>query len=140
NVGARAAEGDVLFFIDSDVMVRPNTLSRIVANLDQRELDGVVGVQAIDMRHRDLVSRYKNVWMRWTYVRRSGAVPLFYTTAAAIRREAFLRTGGFDQGYATPNVEDTAFGQKLARFGIRVHVDPELEVEHVKRYSLAALL
>src|SRR5206468_3649306 len=57
-----------------------------------------------------------------------------------IRRDAFLRAGGFDQGYATPNVEDTAFGQKLARLGIRVHVDPELEVEHVKRYSLAGLL
>jgi hypothetical protein len=92
------------------------------------------------MRHRDLVSQYKNIWMRWTYVRKTGDVPLFYTTAAAIRRDAFLRAGGFDQGYATPNVEDTAFGQRLAHLGMRVRVDPELEVEHVKRYSLAGLL
>jgi GT2 family glycosyltransferase len=142
NVGARAAEGDVLFFIDSDVMVRPDTLARIAGALEQTDLDGVVGVQAVDMRHRDLVSRYKNLWMRWTYVRRqrNGHVPLFYTTAAAIRRDAFLRAGGFDQGYATPNVEDTAFGQRLARLGIRVRVDPELEVEHVKQYSLSSLL
>ena len=102
--------------------------------------DSVIGVQAAEMRHRDLVSQYKNLWMRWTYCRRRGDVPLFYTTAAAIRRDAFLRAGGFDQGYATPNVEDTAFGQKLARLGIRVCIDPELEVEHVKRYSLAGLL
>ena len=46
-----------------------------------------------------------------------GDVPLFYTTAAAIRRDAFVRVGGFDAGYATPNVEDTAFGQKLRRLG-----------------------
>src|SRR6185295_3344193 len=72
--------------------------------------------------------------------RQTGDVPLFYTTAAAIRRDAFLRAGGFDHGYATPNVEDTAFGQKLAELGIRVRVEPELEVEHVKRYSLAGLL
>jgi len=78
--------------------------------------------------------------MRWTYLRQTGDVPLFYTTAAAIRREAFLRVGGFDQGYATPNVEDTAFGQKLARLGVRVRVHPALEVEHVKEYSLRTML
>jgi hypothetical protein len=86
------------------------------------------------------VSQYKNIWMRWTYARKTGDVPLFYTTAAAIRRDAFLRAGGFDQAYATPNVEDTAFGQRLARLGIRVRVAPDVEVEHVKRYSLGGLL
>ncbi len=140
NLGARAAAGELLFFLDSDVMVRPDTLSRIVAAFERGEIEGVIGVQAADMRHRDLVSQYKNLWMRWTYCRRRGDVPLFYTTAAAIRRDAFLRAGGFDRGYATPNVEDTAFGQKLRRLGIRVRIDPELEVEHVKRYSLRGLL
>jgi GT2 family glycosyltransferase len=140
NLGARVAEGDVLFFIDSDVMVRPDTVARIAACFERGEMEGVIGVQAADMRHRDLVSQYKNIWMRWTYVRKKRDVPLFYTTAAAIRRDAFLRAGGFDQAYATPNVEDTAFGQRLEHLGIRVRVDPELEVEHVKRYSLAGLL
>jgi GT2 family glycosyltransferase len=140
NLGARVAEGDVVFFIDSDVMVRPDTIALLAERLADPDVDGVVGVQAVDMRHKNLVSQYKNVWMRWTYVRQTGDVPLFYTTAAAIRREAFLRAGGFDQGYGAPDVEDTAFGQKLARLGIRVRVAPELEVEHVKRYSLGGLL
>lgn len=140
NVGAGAADGDVLFFLDSDVMVRADTVSRVAAAFEQADVEGVIGVQAADMRHRDLPSQYKNLWMRWTYLQKTGDVPLFYTTAAAIRREAFLRAGGFDQGYATPNVEDTAFGQKLAQLGIRVRVAPDVEVEHVKRYSIAGLL
>jgi len=140
NLGARVAGGEVVFFMDSDVMVRSDTLSRVVARFAEDDVEGVVGVQAAVMRHRNLASQYKNLWMRWTYVRQTGDVPLFYTTAAAIRREAFLRAGGFDVGYETPNVEDTAFGQKLARLGIRVRVEPELEVEHVKRYSLWGLL
>jgi GT2 family glycosyltransferase len=140
NLGARVAEGEVIFFIDSDVMVRPDTLTRLMTRFANGDVDGLVGVQAADMRYRDLVSRYKNLWMRWTYLRLEGDVPLFYTTAAAIRREVFLQAGGFDQKYATPNVEDTAFGQKLARLGVRVKVQPDLEVEHVKRYSLPALL
>ena len=50
------------------------------------------------MRYRNLCSQYKNLWMRWTYVRQTGDVPLFYTTAAAIRREAFLRVGRVRSG------------------------------------------
>jgi len=140
NVGARAACGALLFFIDSDVMVAPDTLARLAERYARGDVDGLIGVQAAVMRHRDLVSQYKNLWMRWTYARQTGDVPLFYTTAAAIRRDAFVRAGGFDEGYGNPNVEDTAFGQKLARLGIRIRVQPELEVEHVKRYSLAGLL
>jgi len=140
NLGAQVATGEYLFFIDSDVMVRPDTLTLLADGFARDAVDGFCGVQAAEMRHRDLVSQYKNLWMRWTYLRQTGDVPLFYTTAAAIRRDAFLRVGGFDAGYATPNVEDTAFGQKLRRLGVRVRIHPQLEVEHVKRYSLPGLL
>jgi GT2 family glycosyltransferase len=140
NLGAQVATGEYLFFIDSDVMVRPDTLRLLADGFLRDGVDGFCGVQAAEMRHRNLASQYKNLWMRWTYLRQTGDVPLFYTTAAAIRRDAFLRVGGFDVGYATPNVEDTAFGQKLRRLGVRVRVHPRLEVEHVKRYSLGTLL
>jgi GT2 family glycosyltransferase len=140
NLGAQVATGEFLFFIDSDVMVRPDTLGLLAEGFERTGIDGFCGVQAAEMRYRDLASQYKNLWMRWTYLRQTGDVPLFYTTAAAIRRDTFLRVGGFDTGYATPNVEDTAFGQKLKRLGARVRIDPRLEVEHVKRYSLWGML
>ena len=140
NLGARAARGEILFFIDSDVMLRPDSLHNLAAAFEDDTLDAVCGVQTAEMRHQNLASQYKNLWMRWTYLRQTGPVPLFYTTAAAIRRAAFERVGGFDEGYATPNVEDTAFGQKLARVGLSVRVLAPLEVEHVKRYSLVGML
>ena len=58
------------------------------------------------------------------YSRKTGDVGLFYTTAAAIRRQVFLDSGGFDLNYRDPNVEDTDFGQTLARLGYRVRVLP----------------
>jgi GT2 family glycosyltransferase len=142
NCGVAEASGDVLFFVDSDVMVRPDTLRRLAAAFAADEtLDGVIAVQAPAMRFRNLCSRYKNLWMYYTYARRAGEdVPLFYTTAAAIRRDVFVESGGFDLNYTNPNVEDTDFGQKLARLGYRVRVLPDLEVEHVKGYDLRSLL
>jgi hypothetical protein len=121
-------------------MLRSDSLIRLAEAFEDRTVDALCGVQSADMRHNDLVSQYKNLWMRWTYLRQTGDVPLFYTTAAAIRRAAFLRVGGFDERYGTPNVEDTAFGQKLIRMGMSVRIHRTLEVEHVKRYSLRGLL
>ena len=142
NRGVAEASGDVLFFVDSDVMVRPDTLRRLAeAFTADPTLDGVIAVQAPAMRFRNICSRYKNLWMYYTYARRAGEdVPLFYTTAAAIRRQAFLDSGGFDLNYRDPNVEDTDFGQTLARQGYRIRVLPDLEVEHVKGYDLRGLL
>jgi hypothetical protein len=136
NLGARVVEGDILLFIDADVMLRPDTIDRLVGRFAQGDVDAVCGVQAAEMRHRNLPSLYKNLWIRWTYLRTTGDVPLFYTTAAAVRRPEFRRAGGFDTGYGTPGIEDTAFGQKLAR----LRVQPDLAVEPVKQYSLAGLL
>ncbi len=142
NRGVAEAGGDVLFFVDSDVMVRPDTIGRLAETFRaDPTLDGVIAVQAPAMRFRNICSRYKNLWMYYTYVRRAGEdVPLFYTTAAAIRRQAFVDSGGFDLNYRDPNVEDTDFGQSLARQGYRVRVLPALEVEHVKGYDLRGLL
>jgi GT2 family glycosyltransferase len=142
NCGVEAATGDILFFVDSDVMVRSDTLRRLAtAFAEDTTLDGVIAVQAPAMRLRNACSRYKNLWMYYTYARRAGEdVPLFYTTAAAIRRQAFVDSGGFDLNYTNPNVEDTDFGQKLARQGYRIRVLADLEVEHVKGYDLPGLL
>ncbi len=142
NRGAKEASGDIVFFVDSDVIVRPDTLHRLEAAFAaDATLDGVIAVQAPAMRFRNACSRYKNMWMYYTHVRKAGEdVSLFYTTAAAIRRQAFFDSGGFDVNYTNPNIEDTDFGQKLARLGYRVRILPDLEVEHVKGYDLRGLL
>jgi GT2 family glycosyltransferase len=142
NKGVEHARGDIIFFIDSDVVVRPDTMTRLLAAFDRDPgLAGAIAVQSPTMRFRNLCSVYKNLWMYYTYVRRAGQdVPLFYTTAAGIRRQAFIDSGGFDLNYTNPNVEDTDYGQKLARQGFRVQVLADLEVEHVKGYDLAGLL
>lgn len=142
NKGVEHARGDIVFFIDSDVVVRPDTLGRLVSAFDRDPgVAGLMAVQSPTMRFRNLCSVYKNLWMYYTYVRRAGQdVPLFYTTAAAIRRDAFIASGGFDVNYVDPNIEDTDYGQKLASQGFRIQILPDLEVEHVKGYDLAGLL
>jgi hypothetical protein len=133
NAGARAARGPLLLFVDADVIVPPDLFARLAAAFGER-VEAVVGVEA-EAAPPNLASRYKNFWMRYTYLILPREVDLFYTSCASIRKEVFVAAGGFDEGYTRPSVEDTAFGRTLAARGTRVVLDKTLEVEHRKKYT-----
>jgi glycosyltransferase involved in cell wall biosynthesis len=140
NTGAAASEGDVICFLDSDVIIAPDFFKRLTVYFADTNVDGVIALQSAEMEYTDWASTYKNLWMRYTYERLEGPVALFYTSAAAIKRDVFEKTGGFDENYRRPSVEDTAFGRELARVGARIVVAKELEVEHRKRYTTGQVL
>ena len=140
NTGARAAQGDILLFIDSDIILPSDTLQKLKTTFQNPNIIAITGVQSENLRYKNFISQYKNLWMRYSYLQLPEMVALFYTSCAAIRREIFLKSGGFDTGYRRPSVEDTDFGQKLEMMGYRVHLRPDIEVEHVKYYSLLQIL
>ncbi len=136
NAGARAASGDIILFTDTDVVFPPSALSRVTTFfMAHPKVAGCVGIQSAGLRFTNFASRYKNHWMRFTYHRLRNPVNLFYTSCAAIRREVFLRTPGFDEQYRLPSIEDTAFGDELAKQCADIFVIPDLEVEHAKSYT-----
>ena len=150
NAGAQEATGEILFFTDADVHVRPETLSHVAEDLQAPEVDGVVGLLAESCPYTNFASRFKNGWMHFTYRRqpsigsiegRPKRVGLFFTSAAAIRRELFLREGGFDSHYSGASItEDIEFGQRLLSHGRVIIMDKRLTVEHNKRYTAGEVL
>jgi glycosyltransferase involved in cell wall biosynthesis len=140
NTGAATAKGDVICFLDADVLVPPDFFNRLATYFVDARVDGVIALQSAVMEYNDWPAVYKNLWMRYTYERLDGPVALFYTSAAAIKRTVFEKTGGFDENYTRPSVEDTAFGRELARVAARIIVAKELDVEHRKRYSTGQVL
>jgi glycosyltransferase involved in cell wall biosynthesis len=134
NAGARAARGPRLLFVDADVFVPPDIFARLAAAYGEG-VDAVVGVEAELGEGYNFASRYKNLWMRYTYLVLPRLVDLFYTSCASIKKEVFLAAGGFDEGYTSPSVEDTAFGRKLASRGAQIVLDKTIEVEHRKVYA-----
>lgn len=143
NRGAAAATGDILFFTDSDILVKPDSLACLVECFADPGLAGVVGVLDAEIPFQDFASQFKNLWMNFTYARldRRKNVGLFYTSAAAIRRQVFLALGGFDENYQGASiVEDSEFGQRLWQKDERVIVEPGLVVTHLKAYTLGDVL
>jgi glycosyltransferase involved in cell wall biosynthesis len=140
NSGAATVKGDVICFLDADVLVPPGFFKRLSTYFVDARVDGVIALQSTVTEYNDWPAVYKNLWMRYTYERLDGPVALFYTSAAAIKRAVFEKTGGFDENYGRPSVEDTAFGRELARVGARIIVAKELDVEHRKRYTTGQVL
>lgn len=143
NRGANLATGEILFFTDCDVIVPCDVVARLGASFAGTACDGVVGLLDENIPLPDFASQFKNLWMNYTYARLAGLsrLGLFYTSAAAIRRQVFLNTGGFDENYRGASIaEDTEFGQRAWGAGVAITLDPALRVVHLKQYTIALVL
>ena len=62
NCGARHARGEILFFVDADVVVAPGAVERVVKVFeDNPELSAVFGSYDAQPRARGIVSQYRNL-------------------------------------------------------------------------------
>jgi GT2 family glycosyltransferase len=141
NRAAAAARGRILFFVDADVEVGRNTLGRVRALLPPGSRRAVIGVYAARHPNRGVCSRYKNAWIRHSYLRSAGEVDWFFTAAGAVPRALFFEAGGFDEGFRIETGGgDVDFGRRLVRLGASIGLDERLEVVHWKRFDLKRLM
>jgi hypothetical protein len=139
NRGAAVLAGDLIGFVDADVLVAPDTLARLAAACGPR----IVAAWAPVSPRGSLpgaLNRYKCLAQSELY-HSMGPTPHHLTTmAAVIRREAFEACGGFDEGWGSVSVEDVELGRALCAAGGRIAMVEEAGVAHLHRYSLPEIL
>ena len=141
NAGARAASGVIVFFVDADCLARPDAVRRVAADLAPGgPYDAVFGSYGPDPEHPALVSRWKNLAHRHTHQVAGREASTFWSGCGAVRRDAFLAFGGFDETYGRPCIEDIELGMRMKAAGRRILLDRELQVDHLKRWRLGNLV
>lgn len=141
NLGAREAQGEVLFFIDADVCVYPQTLARVRANFEEDpDLTGVIGSYDDQPESQDFLSLYRNLMHCYVHHRSRRAACTFWSGCGAIRKSAFQEYAGFDESYDRPAIEDIELGYRLARDKKKMLLDTSILVKHLKRWSFFGLI
>ena len=141
NRGASAAQGDVMVFLDADVAVHPDTLGLIEKHMEEQPAVGALfGSYDDNPPKRGLITRYKNLQHHYVHQHGRREASTFWAGCGAIRRDLFLAMGGFDEGYARPSIEDIELGLRLVREGQHIRLCPDVQVAHLKRWTLTRWL
>jgi GT2 family glycosyltransferase len=141
NFGARHAAGDVVLFVDSDVVVGPDTVARVARVLEERpEITAVFGSYDSAPRARGLVSQFRNLLHHFVHQQGDPEASTFWAGCGAVRRSVFEEVGGFDTGPFTRAIEDIELGYRLRDAGYRILLDRQLRVTHLKHWTLVSFL
>lgn len=141
NIGAQHAKGDILFFMDADVMLFPDTLERIRAAFrNDPDMDALIGSYDDAPGAANFLSQYKNLFHHYTHQTASRQACTFWGACGAVRANAFFAVGGFDKRYRYPSVEDIDLGYRLVKAGYSIQLDKTVQVKHLKHWKPISLL
>lgn len=142
NLGAEAAHGDVVFFVDADVAVQPETVGLVArAFAADPTLDALFGSYDDQPGEVNFLSQYKNLFHHYVHQHSGEEAASFWSGCGAMRRDVFLRHGGFDTTlYDRPCIEDIELGYRVTRAGGRIRLVKSLQVTHLKHWTVGSLL
>jgi glycosyltransferase involved in cell wall biosynthesis len=135
--GAERARGQILAFVDADVVVHPDALSRLVERLaTDPGLSAVFGAYDDAPHAPAVLSRFRN--LLHTYFHRQGDAEAytFWTGLGAVRRPAFDAVGGF----VDAQLDDIKFGVRLREAGYRIALDTSIQGTHLKDWTLPLMV
>ena len=138
NRGAEVATGDLLVFVDADVVVHKDTLAAIEAVMVAKaDVAAIFGCYDDDPPARNPASLYKNLLHHYVHQHGEREAGTFWSGCGAVRRAVFLAVGGFDEAWLY--MEDVELGVRLRQAGHRIRLCPEIQATHLKQWTLATL-
>ncbi|MHB8571663.1 MAG: glycosyltransferase family 2 protein [Candidatus Dormibacteria bacterium] len=124
NHGLRMAEGELVAFIDADVLAEPGWLAAAVARLD-REAPEVAGVEGATLTTPDGAGVPHGFH---AMLNTEGG--LFMTCNMLYRRQAVVAAGGFDERFRRAFYEDSDLAFGVMEQGGRIVFEPAAVVRH----------
>jgi cellulose synthase/poly-beta-1,6-N-acetylglucosamine synthase-like glycosyltransferase len=141
NRGASQVRGDILWFVDADVVVHDDAARHIVGGFAEANVVAVFGSYDDRPPAQNFLSQYKNLVHHYYHHRGRSEASTFWAGCGAVRKETFLGVGGFDtERFTRPSIEDIELGYRLRADGQRILLIPELQGTHLKVWRLVNLI
>ena len=142
NRGAELARGEILFFVDADVVLACGALRRVAATFsEQLGLAAVFGSYDASPAAAGLISQYRNLLHHFVHQNGNPDASTFWAGCGAIRQKVFEKVGGFDENrFPRASIEDVELGYRLRALGFSVLLDKDLQGTHLKCWNLFSLI
>lgn len=139
NRAALGTKADILLFLDDDVEPEPDLIQAHLDNYNDPSIAAVAGFY-LEPGDRETREPRKTVWWRpLTSLEKYPASfservdsPLWPSCNGSIRREVFLKLGGFDENYRYTLLDDTDLAVRMQKAGYRCVHDPKARLFHRK--------
>ena len=142
NRGAAKASGDILLFLDADVVVPPDAIGAVAQTFARDPtLSAIMGSYDDDPAEPNFLSQYRNLLHHYVHQQAKPDASTFWGACGGIQRSDFESAGGFDETrYRLPSIEDIDLGVRLTRTGKRIRLVKTLQVQHLKRWTARSIL
>jgi len=141
NMAAEVAEGEILWFVDADVIIHDDAARYMEEGFASPEVVAVFGSYDDSPPAQNFLSQYKNLVHHFYHHRGRQEASTFWAGCGAVRKQSFLEVGGFDiEKYKRPSIEDIELGFRLRQSGGKIILLPELQSTHLKEWRFINLI
>ena len=141
NQAAELAQGNVLWFVDADVVVHADAAQNLISGFDHPQIVAVFGSYDDHPPAQNFFSQYKNLIHHYYHQRANDEAHTFWSGCGAVLREPFLAQEGFDvERYKYPSIEDIELGHRLIKAGGRIRMLRNVQCTHLKIWRFGNLI
>ncbi|HEY0697503.1 MAG TPA: glycosyltransferase family 2 protein [Micromonospora sp.] len=139
NTGAAEARGEILFLVDSDVMVEPDAIEKAVAILDaDPSIGAVCGIEdPVPLIRDSRLEEYRALQFHYWSASSEGDVSFLFPAMCAIPRKVFAEVGEFNT--RLKQTEEVDYGHRLSQ-RYRIRLTSVVRGRHDHDHDLRTLL
>ncbi len=142
NLGAKNSNSEVLIFVDSDIVITPGAISRIIKTFNEKPDILAIGARySENTKDFNFASDFKNMDLSYRCHLCADYVKYLGSFFMAIKKETFLKAKGFAEDFSkSPTAEDIEFGYRVTKGKKAMFIDKAILVDHLKKYTLLSML
>lgn len=131
NIGVKAASGDIIFFLDADVIVMDGTIQEVKNYFEKNpSANCVIGVCDTEPLNNGFVPRYMAMFEFIHLIgTRDNKVSVFAPRCGAVKKDFFEKIGGYNELYRGADVEDFELARRINKVDCII-LNQKIRVKH----------
>jgi len=131
NIGVREAMGDIIFFLDSDVIVTDGTIKEVKDYFIRNpSVNCVIGVCETEPLNKGFVPKYMAMFEFVHLIdTKDDKVSVFAPRCGAVKKDFFEKIGGYNESYKGADVEDFELARRITKSD-SIILNQKIRVKH----------